>query len=289
MSTEGKKVIVVKKKARRHEGHHGGAWKVAYADFVTAMMAFFLVMWLLGMSQEARDLIQGYFSNPVGFSQRFGGGGANPLGKGTSPTDIPLNRPVLVTREFQKARFEETAENLGRKIEEAGLFEGSSADVEITLTEQGLRIELMEAGEGDTFFEKASAALKPALESVLTVIAPELQALPNHVVIEGHTDALPFGGKAYSNWELSVDRANSARRILEESGLDPHHVVEVRGYAERRLKNTEDPFDPHNRRISVLLPYVEDLEVIDLSGFDVGRRGGAAFPDDYLPHPYDQE
>jgi len=289
MTNDGKKVIIVKKKVKGHEEHHGGAWKVAYADFVTAMMAFFLVMWLLGMSQEARDLIQGYFSNPIGFSQQFGGGGTNPIGRGSSPTDIPMNRPVMVTREFQKARFEETAETLKGKLREAGLTDGLTSDVEITLTEHGLRIELMEAGEGDTFFETASASLKPTLVEVLNVMAPELQALPNHVVLEGHTDALPFGGTDYSNWELSVDRANAARRILERSGLDAHRLVEVRGYADRKLKNPDDPFDSHNRRISILLPYVEDLQVIDLSGFDVGKRGDAVLPDDFLPHPRDQE
>jgi chemotaxis protein MotB len=286
---DGKKVIIVKKKVKGHGGHHGGAWKVAYADFVTAMMAFFLVMWLLGMSQEARNLIQGYFSNPIGFSQRFGGGGTNPIGRGSSPTDIPLNRPVMVTREFQKARFEETATSLKGKLREAGLIDGKTSDVEIALTEQGLRIELMEAGEGDTFFESASASLQATLVEVLSVMAPELQALPNHVVLEGHTDAVPFGRTNYSNWELSVDRANSARRILEQSGLDAHRLIEVRGYADRKLKNPDDPFDAHNRRISILLPYVEDLQVIDLSGFDVGKRGGAAFPADFLPHPYDKE
>jgi chemotaxis protein MotB len=289
MSRDGQKVIVVKKKVKGHEGHHGGAWKVAYADFVTAMMAFFLVMWLLGMSQEARDLIQGYFSNPVGFSQTFRGGGMNPLGRGSSPTDLPINHTTMLSRAAQKERFEAAATRVKSELQEAGLIDGKTSDVEITLTEQGLRIELMEAGEGDTFFESASASLKPALVDILSVLAPELQALPNHLTLEGHTDALPFGGTNYSNWELSVDRANSARRVLEEMGFDAHRIVEIRGYADRRLKNPDDPFDAHNRRISILLPYVDDLQVIDLSGLEAGKRGEAAYPTDFLPFPQDRD
>lgn len=289
MNQDGQKVIVVKKKVKGRHEHHGGAWKVAYADFVTAMMAFFLVMWLLSMNQEGKDLIQGYFSNPIGFSQSFGGGGVNPLSRGTSPAGLPVNRPIMMTKEFQKARFEETAERLEGKLESEGLIQGSAASVEMVVSEEGLRIELMETGDGGTFFDKSSAALKPSLISVLNIMAGELQDLPNEVVLEGHTDALPFGTTGYSNWELSVDRANAARRIMVESGLDDYRLVGIRGYADRQLKNPDNPFDPRNRRITVLLPFVEDLTVIDLSGFEQGKRGSASFPADFLPRPYDQE
>lgn len=261
MSSDEKKVIVVRKKKSGHSEDHGGSWKVAYADFVTAMMAFFLVMWIVGMDQGVKDMVQGYFTNPVGFRKNFSGG-ASPLSAGNDPSNLDLRRAVLMTREHQKKKFRETAEEIREKMEEAGLMRGMDAAVEIVLTEQGLRIELMETGEGETFFAKASASLKPALRSVLGIVAPELHALPNDVVVEGHTDALPFrGGPGYSNWDLSTDRANAARRVLVQKGLGEGRVVEVRGYAEREPKNPDDPLDPRNRRISVLLPFQEELEV----------------------------
>jgi len=284
MSRDDRKVIVVKKKVRGGHEDHGGAWKVAYADFVTAMMAFFLVMWLLGMSQDTKDLIQGYFSNPVGFQRSFSGG-ANPLSAGSSPADLNLRRAILMTRAYQKARFEETAEELQDAISEEGIVKGLPAAVEMVVTEEGLRIELMETGEGDTFFDKSSANLKSALVTVLGMIAEELQPLPNDVVVEGHTDALRFGSSGYSNWELSVDRANSARRVLISSGLQPERVAEVRGYAHRKLKNPEDAYDPRNRRISILLPFKDDIRLEEFPPERGSMIGNPTLPMDYLPHP----
>jgi len=284
MNPDSKRVIVVKKKVRGHDEAHGGAWKVAYADFVTAMMAFFLVMWLLGMSQEVRDLIQGYFSNPIGFERAFSGG-AHPLSVGSSPADLNLRRAVLMTRAYQKARFEETADHLREAISHEETVSGLAAGVEIVVTEEGLRIELMETGEGETFFDKSSASLKPALTTVLRMIALELGDLPNDVVVEGHTDALRFGTPRYSNWELSVDRANSARRVLVDSGLDLHRLAGVRGYADRQPKNPDDRFDPRNRRISVLLPFQEGLRVEDFPLTSTTAVGNPTLPSDFLPDP----
>jgi len=197
MSGDDRKVIVIKKKVKGGHEDHGGAWKVAYADFVTAMMAFFLVMWLLGMNQDVKDLIQGYFSNPVGFQQAFSGG-ANPLSQGSSPADLNLRRAVLMTRAYQKARFEQTAEELRDAIAEEGAVQNLAAAVEIVVTDEGMRIELMETGEGETFFDNSSANLKPALTTVLGMIADELGGLPNDVVVEGHTDSSQFGSAGYS-------------------------------------------------------------------------------------------
>ncbi len=258
MEGQGRKVVVVKRRKSRHEEGHGGSWKVAYADFVTAMMAFFLVMWIMGMDQGVKDLVEGYFSNPIGFKRAFSGG-SNPLSVGSDPSNLDIRRAVLLTREYQRARFRRTAEQIEGRIREAGLMRGLDAEVELVVTEQGLRIELMETGEGETFFDKASASLKPALRSVLHVVAQELEELPNDVVVEGHTDALRFGRPGYSNWELSVDRANAARRELVAGGLGAGRVVEVRGYAARQLKIPADPLDPRNRRISILLPFREEL------------------------------
>jgi chemotaxis protein MotB len=276
-----KKIIIVKKKKGGGEGHHGGAWKVAYADFVTAMMAFFLVMWILGMDQGVKDMVEGYFSNPVGFKRAYSGG-ANLMSQGSSPANLNLRRAELMTREYQRRKFEEAAEDIEGNLERAGVMKGKGASVEVVVTDQGLRIELMETGEGEVFFDKASASLKPAIRSVLDLIAPELQALPNAVVVEGHTDGLPFGSTAYSNWELSVDRANSARRVLVESGLDMERIVEVRGYADRQPKNAEDTLDPRNRRISVLLPYREEPVVQEFRPVGDQALAPANLPSDHL-------
>ncbi len=268
MSSEGKKIIIVKKKHGEHE-EHGGAWKVAYADFVTAMMAFFLVMWIMGMDQGVKDMVEGYFSNPVGFKKAFSGG-SNLLAQGTTPQNLDLRRTQLMTREHQRVEFHKAAEGIEEGLEKAGMLAGRDASVEVVVTDRGLRIELMETGEGEVFFEKASAELKPAIRGILDVIAPELQRLPNPVVVEGHTDALQFGSTAYSNWELSVDRANAARRMLVRGGLSGDRVVEVRGYAARQPKNPEDLYDPRNRRISVLLPYREEMEIRQIRPLEEG-------------------
>jgi len=279
MNSDGKKIIIVKKKKSGHHEDHGGAWKVAYADFVTAMMAFFLVMWIVGMDQGVKDLVEGYFANPVGFKRAFSGG-ANPLSRGTDPRSLDLRRAELVTREYQRMRFQETAEGIQGKMENAGLVAGKAASVEVVVTDQGLRVELMETGDGEVFFDKASASLKPSIRSVLDLIAPELQSLPNQVVVEGHTDALPFGSPGYSNWELSVDRANAARRVLIEAGLSGDRIVEVRGYADRKPKNVEDTLDPRNRRITVLLPYRE--EEGGYSPVEERIRSDIQIPEDHL-------
>jgi chemotaxis protein MotB len=284
MNQNGGKVVIVKKKKGGHHEDHGGAWKVAYADFVTAMMAFFLVMWLLGMNQDVKDLVQGYFSNPIGFQQAFSGG-ANPLSKGSSPADLNLRRAVLMTKAYQKARFEETAEELKETIAEEGAVKNLAAAVEIVVTDEGMRIELMETGEGETFFDNSSANLKPALTTVLGMVAEELGGLPNDVVVEGHTDALQFGNPGYSNWELSVDRANAARRVLVSSGLPQERLVEVRGYADRHLKNPEDAYDPRNRRISVLLPFKEEMRIEEFPITSDTKVGEFSLPTDFLPTP----
>ena len=281
MKSDGKKIVIVKRKKSGDHEDHGGAWKVAYADFVTAMMAFFLVMWIVGMDQGVKDLVEGYFANPVGFKRAFSGG-ANPLSRGTDPRSLDLRKAELVTKAHQRVQFQETAEEIERKMEEAGLVSGQAASVEMVITDQGLRIELMETGEGEIFFDKASASLKPAIRSVLGLIGPELQALPNQVVVEGHTDALPFGSTAYSNWELSVDRANAARRVLIQSGLAGDRVAEVRGYADRKPKNAHDRLDPRNRRISVLLPYQEEIATEDFNPVRGQSPSGIQLPNDHF-------
>jgi chemotaxis protein MotB len=195
---------------------------------------------------------------------------------------MDLRRAELITRDRQRQQFQEAAEEIERKMEETGLGASEASSVEMVVTDQGLRIELMETGEGEVFFEKASAALKPAIRSILTLMAPELEALPNDVVVEGHTDALPFGSTRYSNWELSVDRANAARRVLVGAGLDGERVVEVRGYADRQPKNEEDRLDPRNRRISVLLPFREEVRTEEFNPVESRIRSEIRLPSDHV-------
>lgn len=260
---EEKKVIVVVRERKRRGGYQsGGSWKVAYADFVTAMMAFFLVLWILGMDPEVRDLIQGYFNNPVGYKQ--GGGGANILGTGNSPVSLDATRLALLAREQQRRRFEEARHEILRRLEDSDGLRAISGQVEMIVTDDGLRIELIEGESGSTFFEIGSALLTPPAAIALAEIGDALSDLPNEVKVEGHTDSRQYSRPGYTNWELSADRANAARRALEVNGIDPDRVIEVRGYADRELRNPADPRDPSNRRVTILLPFSDPraIEVV---------------------------
>ncbi len=248
-----KKKIIIKKVVKGgHGGHHGGSWKVAYADFVTAMMAFFLVMWIVGMDDKAKESIQGYFSNPVGFKKGFGSG-ASPMGSGNTPV-LGLREP-MPARLAEEAAMESTRKRLAEAFEGTDLA-GLEEHVDITLSHEGLRIEFGEGLIGDATFASGSAVMTESMLRALALLGAEIAPLPNVVIIEGHTDGVPLrrpGG--YSNWELSSDRANAARRALQTQGVAPDRVVSVRGFADRSPKISDFPLDPRNRRISVLLPF----------------------------------
>jgi len=248
------RVIVVVKKKMRRGGHHGGSWKVAYADFVTAMMAFFLVMWIVGMESDVKDSVQGYFNNPVGFRQGYGGG-ASPLSSGSSPLEGPRDRMPHFLREVEERRFETARREILEGLEDPIDRGDMGPAVEVAVTAQGLRIELREREGGDTSFPFGSDAVRPAAVRALRVVAGALESLPNPIVVEGHTDAIQYGSGAYTNWELSADRANAARRVLVGAGIASERFQEVRGYADRRLLVPEDPLDASNRRVSVLVPF----------------------------------
>jgi chemotaxis protein MotB len=242
-------VIIVKKKKGGHGGHHGGAWKVAYADFVTAMMAFFLVMWLVNQPQDIKDAVAGYFKDPGIFEFESGrspiasGAGLVGAGNGSQRTDV----------ESATAALERAAERIKEQIKAIPGFKNLQDQVEIKVTAEGLRIELQEGGE-DTFFDSGSARVKGQTQQVLRVIAKELAGLSQAIAVEGHTDAAPFGrDRAYTNWELSADRANAARRIMETAGLPATHVKAVRGFADTILRTPEEPFNPRNRRVSIVV------------------------------------
>ncbi|MFW6331409.1 MAG: flagellar motor protein MotB [Gemmatimonadota bacterium] len=252
------KVIRVVKKKKDHSGHHGGSWKVAYADFVTAMMAFFLVMWIMGMEQGVKEMVQGYFNNPIGF-KKAQSAGQNILSVANSPANMNVDRLILMSKEYQQEQFEAVRQQIEEKLAERPDLQQLAAQLEMLITDEGLRIELVEDAEGQTFFPFASSELKPAAERLLLLIGPELDALNNGIVLEGHTDAVPFGRSNYSNWELSTDRAHAARAALEDSGYRSTKILEVRGYADRNPRIDDDPFDPRNRRISMLLPFQGDM------------------------------
>jgi chemotaxis protein MotB len=245
-------VIIVKKGGHGKHGHHGGAWKVAYADFVTAMMAFFLVMWIVGQSNPMKAGVAGYFRDPGVFERGTGGSAGIMPGapKGiTAPTPTPNDTDIAVAKEV----LEQAAQRLREAIEQLPDFSKIKDRVEIEVTPEGLRIELIDTAN-DSFFKVGSAALHEDSKLLLGVIAGELGKIHNRVAVEGHTDGRAFEGRGgYGNWELSADRANSARRAMTESGLRPDQVDTVRGYADRRPRIADDPLDARNRRISIIV------------------------------------
>jgi chemotaxis protein MotB len=232
--------IIIKRKGG-HGGHHGGAWKVAYADFVTALMALFIVLWLMSSSDNVKKAVAGYFNDPSGKSNLTGTDHA-----GTADL-LPLT----------KDNIEHLKEQLEQKIQNDADLKTLSKQIEMTVTPEGLRIELLESST-HTFFDSGSTSLNSNGQELLELLAKQLGGLPNKLSIEGHTDSKPFADDhGYSNWELSVDRANSARRLMRQEGLRLDQVSQVRGYADRRLRMPDKPEDPSNRRISLIVQYLE--------------------------------
>jgi len=252
---KGAPIIVVKKKVG-HGGHHGGAWKVAYADFVTAMMALFIVLWLMNSSKQVQEAVGGYFKDPTGTSKKVG---SNMVGAGENFVLSRDNMPKL-------------KEQLQKAIKQMTDFERLKNHIEMTVTTEGLRIELSESASG-TFFDSGSAALNSDGSALLETLAQELGQLPNKLSIEGHTDSQPYApSAAYGNWELSTDRANAARRVMQSHGIRGDQVTQVRGFADQRLRKPDDPLDPSNRRISVIVQYIlkdeDDREISHTSTED---------------------
>jgi chemotaxis protein MotB len=237
---ENKRPVIILKKAAAHGGHHGGAWKVAYADFVTAMMALFIVLWLMNSSKQVQEAVGGYFKDPTGTSKKVG---SNMMGAGENFTLTRDNMPKL-------------KEQLQSAMQQMTDFENLKNHIEMTVTSEGLRIELSESASG-TFFDTGSTKLKPDGEQLLITLAHELGALPNKLSIEGHTDSQPYAPSAtYGNWELSADRANTARRVMQASGIRGDQITQVRGFADQHLRKPEAPLDPANRRISLIVQYL---------------------------------
>jgi chemotaxis protein MotB len=228
--------IIVVKKRSHHDEHHGGAWKVAYADFVTAMMALFIVLWLLSASEKVQKAVGGYFLDPKG------------TGRQTGSTNAGVGETLTLNRDTMR----ELKEKLEMAMRQSPSFERIKNQVKMTVTAEGLRIDLLETDKG-LFFETGNPSPTAAGTDLLGILTSELAKLPNKVAIEGHTDAAPYGRSDYSNWELSADRANSARRIMQNMGLGADQVSQVRGFADQRLLAKDDPRNPKNRRISIIV------------------------------------
>ena len=227
--------IIVIKKVSGGGGHHGGAWKVAFADFVTAMMALFMVLWLMNSNENDKEAIAAYFHDPKGFAEKWGS-----------------NQPGIT---ISKDNLEALADKIQHAMMELPELEELKDNVIATVTGDGLRIELLENDKG-MFFQSGSPSPSDSGRTALQTIGRELDKLPNEIIIEGHTDSLQFEGrKNYSNWELSVDRANATRRILMEAGLGQDRIVQVRGFADVQLRTPDTPEDPSNRRISLIIKY----------------------------------
>lgn len=274
-------IIIVKRKRGGGQGHHGGAWKVAYADFVTAMMAFFLVMWLVtAVSKEQRAAIFEYFKNPSmepGQSVKASPGQQGPGGASTSPIDLGggldapramernaegLGEPVpdisieqarRIADEGERRQLESLMEELREAIEKSQALEPFKDQLLLDITPEGLRIQIVDK-QNRPMFDLGATRLKDYTARILRELASYLNTVPNRISLSGHTDAKPYSGaRGYTNWDLSADRANAARRALEDGGLQTHKVARIVGLASSVLFDQENPHNPINRRISILV------------------------------------
>ena len=259
-------IIIKKKKVSGHGGHHGGSWKVAYADFVTAMMAFFMVMWIMGLSDSDKSQISGYFNDPMGFMK------TPPRSKSvfSIKNAMPPKAQKKLTgnigagkdgdaEAMQHAKEVSEGKQLAEKIERS--LQGSPdlrkllKNIEFEITKEGLRIEFVES-TGSVFFESGSYHVRPQAKGLIAKIAPLLKAANRPMIVEGHTDAKPYSeGATFDNWNLSTMRALALREALAGDGLGSNRFLAVRGLADTELKFPGRPFDFRNRRVTLLLPW----------------------------------
>jgi chemotaxis protein MotB len=250
VKTEREQIIRVVRKKRRAHAHHGGAWKVAFADFMTSMMALFLVLWLITQSSEVRTAIAGYFQDPLGRAHEFGSsviaGSGTPL--------LPAAPEVQVTLATgRRDQWVKLSERIRRALPDSNDLNGLGRHVEIEITDEGLRISLLEDST-DVFFASGDPHPLPRAVSLFEAIGGVLGSTGYQVIVEGHTDARPYTGRAdYDNWELSAGRANAVRRSLLSGGLVTGQVEAVRGFADRDPRLPNDPFAPQNRRVTILV------------------------------------
>jgi chemotaxis protein MotB len=250
--------IIIKKKKSHGHAHHGGSWKVAYADFVTAMMAFFMVMWIMGLSDDTRTKIQGYFNDPIGFSKN------QPRSKPViQPKTVPLSKPGqsanrkdMPFQDDHKAMKDLKAE-LEKKLASTPKLKVLLQHIKFQITDDGLRIDFLE--DKNDFFESGQAVLKPGAVALISQIGPELAASGRPMGVEGHTDSVPFQGDPLGNFRLSGARANALADGLARSGVPPIKFLYVNGLGDRKLSDPKNPTSTVNRRVTILLPFVTPL------------------------------
>jgi chemotaxis protein MotB len=278
--TDGPETIIIVRRAKRgHGGHHGGAWKVAYADFVTAMMAFFLVMWILGVgTKDQRAAISEYFKNPSAVqgasmtpskSTLGPGGASNSMIKLGGAMDLPRGpgestsynaRAKVTAEQIEKAareqdhqRLQELMKQLNAAIEQSQAMAPFKDQLLLDITSEGLRIQIVDK-QNRPMFDTGSGALKPYTVTILHELSGFINEVPNSISISGHTDDTPYvGANGYSNWELSSDRANTARRTLLEGGMKADKISRIVGLAASVPFDKQNPGAPINRRISIVV------------------------------------
>ena len=286
MAEENTQPIVIKKVRRSGHGHHGGAWKIAYADFVTAMMAFFLLMWLMGSTtQEEKQAISDYFQNPSPIAGpggastsmiKLGGGkdvtysegdtksGTNPEDKveSTKPKAEEVAEVGKITRD-DKTRLLQLKQELEQAIDASQALKPFKDQLLLEITKEGLRVQIIDK-ENRPMFASGSSRLQPYASTILREIGNVINHVPNKISLSGHTDATPYVkfSHNYTNWELSADRANASRRALLEGGMDEAKVARVVGLASAVLFDKKNPTNPINRRISIIVLNKETEDAI---------------------------
>lgn len=311
--------IIVKKVIKKGGGHHGGAWKVAYADFVTAMMAFFLLLWLLNVStEEALEVISSYFdpSHPTVATSVSGAGGvmggltispegamtqnkskpvppensgSKQTGKQTKDSDAVKQLEEQLRKE-ENARFEQAKKELEEQLKSNPELQELAKHLKIDITPEGLRIQIIDQ-EGKPMFASGSADMLPSMRTLMDKVADVIIPMPNNASIRGHTDGVPYpAGATYTNWELSADRANAARRALIEDDFPKSRLGDVMGKADTEHLNEDNPTDPQNRRISIIMLRESVNEAYKrgaFEGMDIDDKTESAIEDsssfDYLP------
>ena len=261
---DGTPIIIRRKKSHKH-AHHGGAWKVAYADFVTAMMAFFMVMWIMSLSDKDRQLVQAYFQDPVGFSKNPPKSENHirpPSPSSSDPGQKDAGNAQIEQAQKARAEAQEAMEQIEETIKQDPALQQMLEQnaIETKITPEGLQIELIESDlNGEVFFKVGSAEVQPRAREVMAHIAPVLARAARPIVVEGHTDALPLNRGIYDNYTLSGDRANAVRRLLQMGGVAESQIEAVTGYAAQKPRVPEDPFHFSNRRVTILLPFGVEL------------------------------
>ncbi|HEY1844017.1 MAG TPA: flagellar motor protein MotB [Buttiauxella sp.] len=256
-------IIISRKRKRKKHAHHGGTWKIAYADFMTAMMAFFLVMWLLSSASDTkREMIADYFRMPLKPALGQGnktslsdsvipGGGDDPMKQDGEVWKQQINKldRVKSTQSLKRAK-----ERLEVMIETDPRLNAFKSNLLLTLTDDGLMIQITDSQERP-MFKVGSESPEAYMNGILQALVPLLNELPNQISLTGHTDSLPYAGgnRGYSNWELSAGRANAARRVLVTAGLDDERFLRVIGTGSRMGLDNISPDNPMNRRISILV------------------------------------